>query len=901
MRIAALLALLLAPAAEAAIQAEAGPYRVQLTTEPAVVPVGQARMILTISDSAGKPVEGAQVRAIAEMPGMPMGEREAAAPQISGQPGAYSMPVNFPMAGDYVVTVKITAAQGAADGKIPLKTGENTAAAGGGFPVFPLLGIVAILAAGAFILYRMRRTGQHINWRGLFTRQVVAGLLLVAAMLAMAWFAVRQFRRPGAMTPIEAQGMEMSTPAPPGATPVTLATVRRGPVESSVRYTGQAVGFLEQEVTPRVRGYILSMPFYAGDAVRRGQVLARLDTTEIAPQVAERRAMVAMAEQGASVASAEHRQALAAVNQARAAVATRQGAVAEARSQESGARGALREAESDLAAAQAAQSEAQGDLEAAREERAAVGEELAAAQSAIPEAEAELNSARADLQYWTLQLSRTRALLAEGAVSDEEYRREKAQTANSEAKVRQALAKLDRARAGVRAAASQERKAAALITSTAARSRQSESRIAGSRARIEKAQADIGAAAARVRQAQAELDVQRSAVREALSGAEAAEERVGEAQAGVRQARASLGGATTAEGYAVVRSQLDGVVTQRVVSPGQFVNPGQTILRVAQINPIRLQANVAEGDLARIRIGSSVSINEQAGGRAPITARVTSIAPAVDPAARTGIVEVIAPNDDRRFVPGEYVVMEISTGRSSSALYIPASTVRWSTTPSGGVISTQATPYVWLAEPVQGVEDQYSVRRTEIAIGVSNGEITEVLAGLQEGQRVVASGHDYLKNGQTVTAVSTEPDGATAEAASGFSAPRDESAGRLGTPGGAAGAPVPAPGAAPRPAVPGGGPSAAGTGTSGPRVRGGDRRREAVEASPGGADPPRRRDRAAEGAQARPGTGASSPGRPPRDAGTVDRPETPRDEVRPAPGAIDDRPEPPPGGAAKAP
>ncbi|MBI3911027.1 MAG: FixH family protein, partial [Armatimonadetes bacterium] len=74
--LAALLMVVAGSAALAGLRADAGPYRVEITTDPAVIPVGRAKLILKVTDSAGKPVEGAQVSALAKMPGMDMGERE---------------------------------------------------------------------------------------------------------------------------------------------------------------------------------------------------------------------------------------------------------------------------------------------------------------------------------------------------------------------------------------------------------------------------------------------------------------------------------------------------------------------------------------------------------------------------------------------------------------------------------------------------------------------------------------------------------------------------------------------------------------------------------------------------------------------------------------------------------
>src|SRR5207247_7713663 len=90
------------------------------------------------------------------------------------------------------------------------------------------------------------------------------------------------------MSVIEAQAMDMTVMKPPvGAVPVAAMAAQRQPIEATVRYTGSAVAFTDQELSPRVTGWITWMPFYPGQRVRRGQLLARLDAQELGSRVNE--------------------------------------------------------------------------------------------------------------------------------------------------------------------------------------------------------------------------------------------------------------------------------------------------------------------------------------------------------------------------------------------------------------------------------------------------------------------------------------------------------------------------------------------------------------------------------------------------------------------------------------
>lgn len=643
------------------LQTQAGPYRVEVSTDPATIPVGKVKLRLKITDASGKPVEGATVKVLAQMPGMPMGESEQVAVPQAGEPGVYVAPASFSMAGAYVATIKISGVQGEATATLNLQTGQNIAMQSGGVSFARLLLWGGVLALVAFVLYRMRKTGQQIYWRGLFSRSVLGGLAVLLIMLALVVLAVRKFRRPGAMTPLEAQGMEMSMPAPPGTMPVTLAVVRRGPVTSSVRYTGQAVGYIEQDVFPRVTGNLLWMPFYAGHRVKKGQLLARLDASQIEPQIAQQRAGEAMARQNAVMLQGQYRQALADINRAQAEVAAKRGAlaeaisderkaraqvgvkigqlnearsgerkayssaggrrsaVAEARSGERKARAALQEATTALRSARGAAIEAQSDLAAAREDKANAEADLDAAQTQVSDAQAGLQAAQADQEYWQKEIARMQVLVKEGAVSREEFQREQAQYENAVAKVRQATARVSQVQAEVRGAQSRSRRADAMIQSAQAKAEQAEAAIEGNQNRIEQARADIVGAAARTRQMQAEaegagadisgagariqqmqedvrsaraeavsaaarieqvraeIEAAQSGVRAAQAQADAARGGVGQAQAGIAQAQAGVAAVTTTRGYTQIRSLVDGVVTQRLISPGTLVQPGQGI------------------------------------------------------------------------------------------------------------------------------------------------------------------------------------------------------------------------------------------------------------------------------------------------------------------------------------
>jgi RND family efflux transporter MFP subunit len=732
-----------------------------VATDPATVPVGDAKLNIRITDPAGKALDGLTVRAIAQMPGMAMGEHEAAATPVAGQPGVYAAPVRFAMEGGYEASITISGVSGASKAVIPLKTGQNTGTLGGGNAApssslwasiggwLPWIAVVLFLL---FVIYRMRVTGQQVNVRRLFTVRTLLGVALIVVVYLVSSWAVKKYTQPGHMSVIEAQGMDMSIMKPPvGAVPVAAMAAKREPIEATVRYSGSVVPFQEQSVTARVAGSIVWMPAYPGNHVRRGQVVARLDISELKSKVGEQAANVNMAEHQTEIS---RRQADQAKNVARQADAQ------------------ITEAQSDVAAARSDLSGARQDVAAAQDERTGAEADVESAQASATDAQAQLSAAKADRDYWTAQIKRSTALVSTGAISRQEFQQDQASAEGANAKVRQAEARVTQVNASIRSAQSRLKKAEAMIASAEAKTRAMQAKVDASQSKVTQA---------------------RDAARALKDAAGAAQHQIAHSEAGVREAQARLNTSQVVAGYAELRADIDGVVTQRLLSPGQLVQPGQALLKISQISPIRLQANVAEADLASVRVGASVRVSSSKDGTGASVARVTSVFPAADPVARTGIVEAILDNTKERFLPGQYVSMEITTGGNRSAVVVPSSSVTWQAKATSDVLASAQSAAVWVIQegrpektvytctmhpevksdtpgkcPVCGWEltpqaagGKWRVHLVPVTIGLRSEKYTEIRSGVREGEQVIYAGIEGLHEGDPVVPTEWGPQGAT--------------------------------------------------------------------------------------------------------------------------------------------
>jgi RND family efflux transporter MFP subunit len=149
---------------------------------------------------------------------------------------------------------------------------------------------------------------------------------------------------------------------------------------------------------------------------------------------------------------------------------------------------------------------------------------------------------------------------------------------------------------------------------------------------------------------------------------------------------------------------------------------------------VRLQANVGEKDVSSIRVGSPVTVVSTGGGPAPITARVTAVFPFVEQGPRTAVVEALIENVGRRFLPGQYVMLEFVTGARADAL----------TVPRDAVVRLGGTAKVWVAKDGRA-------EPREVVTGLKSADRVEIVRGLEADEHVIVRGQEALYAGARVT------------------------------------------------------------------------------------------------------------------------------------------------------
>lgn len=185
---------------------------------------------------------------------------------------------------------------------------------------------------------------------------------------------------------------------------------------------------------------------------------------------------------------------------------------------------------------------------------------------------------------------------------------------------------------------------------------------------------------------------------------------------------------------AVVRAPFDGYVAERLVSPGQYLQPQAPVMRIVRLQPLKLTAEVPEKFAPWIETGRDMAVKVDAFPREMFGGRIVRISPAVNLKSRAFAIEGEIPNTDGRLKPGTFARVQITTDHVDRAVTIPVSAVQ----------SRYGTNRVFTVENGQLVGK-------EIVLGDRLGDRVEVSTGLTAGTKIVATEVEQLADGMKVS------------------------------------------------------------------------------------------------------------------------------------------------------
>ena len=175
---------------------------------------------------------------------------------------------------------------------------------------------------------------------------------------------------------------------------------------------------------------------------------------------------------------------------------------------------------------------------------------------------------------------------------------------------------------------------------------------------------------------------------------------------------------------------LAGEIVERLCSPGELLQAGATqCFTLSDMNSVWVLVNVYQNDIANVHVGEDVAIDDET-YPGVVRGKIQYVAPALDPTTRTLQARIEASNPGERLKKDMYVTAEVHAGVIPNALLVPDAAV---------LRDTENMPYVYM----QTGASQFA--RRMVTLGESQSGKTQILNGLQAGDKIVGDGSLFLQ------------------------------------------------------------------------------------------------------------------------------------------------------------
>lgn len=202
----------------------------------------------------------------------------------------------------------------------------------------------------------------------------------------------------------------------------------------------------------------------------------------------------------------------------------------------------------------------------------------------------------------------------------------------------------------------------------------------------------------------------------------------------LQAARARVAIARKALADTTVRAPFTGLVGERVVSVGDYVNKGTKVAVVVRVNPLRIQLTVPEQFISAVAVGAQVTFQVDAFPGRQFTGTVRYVSPALEAARRALTVEAVVGNPGNELKPGMFATASIEHPERTPGVMVPKQAVQT----AAGV----SRVYV-----VNG--DHVEERIVTLGEGVDT--LVEIATGLKPGEKVATTNINELFDGARVS------------------------------------------------------------------------------------------------------------------------------------------------------
>ncbi len=189
-----------------------------------------------------------------------------------------------------------------------------------------------------------------------------------------------------------------------------------------------------------------------------------------------------------------------------------------------------------------------------------------------------------------------------------------------------------------------------------------------------------------------------------------------------------------------IRAPFTGTIDDIITEQGSVVGAGQTqIMRIVNLKDMYVETEVPERYISDVTKNKAVEVELSVIGKT-IQSKIRQASDFINPSNRTFKIEVAVPNKDKDIKPNLTAKLKINDYTNEKAYLIPQSIISE---------NAQGEQYVYVVKNINGNKEG-TAERIIIETGRTQGDIIEVLKGLEDGAEIIQEGARSVKDGQTV-------------------------------------------------------------------------------------------------------------------------------------------------------
>lgn len=183
-----------------------------------------------------------------------------------------------------------------------------------------------------------------------------------------------------------------------------------------------------------------------------------------------------------------------------------------------------------------------------------------------------------------------------------------------------------------------------------------------------------------------------------------------------------------------------GIVGLRQVDEGAYVKPGQDLVNLENINPIKVDFRLPETLLPMLKAGQKLKISVDAYPGQTFEGTILALDPRIDAAGRSVAVRALIPNSAGLLHPGLFARVTLTVAEHKNALMVPEESI------------VAEGDKFFVFKVMKG-----HVAREDVILGEHKNGKVEALKGLAPGDIVVTAGQEKLDDGAPVTPINDNP------------------------------------------------------------------------------------------------------------------------------------------------